>query len=29
MNTLKIYYDLSAENPREFAEYDSVIAYNS
>ena len=29
MNTLKIYYDSDAENPREFAEYDSVIAYKS
>ena len=29
MNTLKIYYDSPAENPREFAEYDSVIAYKS
>lgn len=29
MNTLKIYYDSNAENPREFAEYDSVIAYKS
>ena len=29
MNTLKIYYDSNAENPREFTEYDSVIAYKS
>lgn len=29
MNTLKIYYDSYVENPREFIEYDSVIAYKS
>lgn len=29
MNTLKIYYDSDAENPRNFSEYDSVIAYKS
>ena len=29
MNTLKVYYDSDVENPREFVEYDSVIAYKS
>ena len=29
MNTLKIYYDSDAENPRESIDYDSVIAYKS